>query len=507
MKRIQKSLLASGASLLVSVALLVGSTFAWFTDSVTNTGNTIEAGTLEVTFEKLDKETNSYNTVENNDPIFNYTLWEPGYSVSEAFKVGNEGSLALKYELKLTADGQLTKLADVIDVYYMASNTEIKVEDLADNMSDLTEYTRIGTLSEVLGEDNIAATGHIEAEEADYAAVILHMQEGASNDYQSLSLFEGTGTFDITLKATQYTSEQDGFGNDQYDAAADADAAFGKEIVDKLNDPNVSVVVAGSDIDMNDSVFDDKNGNDTFVIPDGKTLDLNGNKFIRPGKGSGNGLSVKEGTTATVKNGTLYNESDLTLVDVEYGSSLTFENVDFIGHGDDAIKVRANGESTAVTLIFKNCTFTNAGVKFSGMNSASEINVQFENCTFTGTYKMYDENGEALTDPYGHIHYTTCLINSESNYLYGNISVKDCNFNLDCQEASYKQEIISLYGCYQKNYPGKMLNVTLENVSMTGNKVTPVKIDSRYDDGLNFTEKNTSYVIDGANVNYDGTKK
>ena len=64
-----------------------------------------------------------------------------------------------------------------------------------------------------------------------------------------------------------------------------------------------------------------------------------------------------------------------------------------------------------------------------------------------------------------------------------------------------------MYGCYQKNYPGKMLNVTLENVSMTGNKVTPVKIDSRYDDGLNFTEKNTSYVIDGANVNYDGTKK
>lgn len=220
MKHTRKSLVASGASLLLSAALLAGSTFAWFTDSVTNTGNTIEAGTLDVTFEKLDQETNSYNTVENSIPIFDYTLWEPGYSVSEAFKIGNAGSLSLKYQLALTAEGELTKLANVIDVYYKASNTAITKEDLASDMSDLDGYIRVGTLAEVLGEENIAAKGHIEAEEADYAAVILHMQEGANDDYQGLSLFEGTGTFDITLKATQYTSEKDGFGNDQYDANA-----------------------------------------------------------------------------------------------------------------------------------------------------------------------------------------------------------------------------------------------------------------------------------------------
>ena len=47
MKNTKKSLIASGISLAVSVALLAGSTFAWFTDSVTNKNNRIQAGNLK----------------------------------------------------------------------------------------------------------------------------------------------------------------------------------------------------------------------------------------------------------------------------------------------------------------------------------------------------------------------------------------------------------------------------------------------------------------------------
>ena len=39
MKSTKKSLLASGLALVVCLALLMGATFAWFTDSVSNTGN------------------------------------------------------------------------------------------------------------------------------------------------------------------------------------------------------------------------------------------------------------------------------------------------------------------------------------------------------------------------------------------------------------------------------------------------------------------------------------
>ena len=69
MQSTKKSLLASGLSLVASAALLVGTTFAWFTDSVTNTGNTIQAGTLDVLLAEWDVTKNDYVEVDKN-PIF-----------------------------------------------------------------------------------------------------------------------------------------------------------------------------------------------------------------------------------------------------------------------------------------------------------------------------------------------------------------------------------------------------------------------------------------------------
>ena len=119
---------------------------------------------------------------------------------------------------------------------------------------------------------------------------------------------------------------------------------------------------------------------------------------------------------------------------------------------------------------------------------------------------MYDENGQELTDPYGYPHYTSFLLAAESRYLYGNITIEGCTFDLDCSEASYKREILSLYG-YDYDDSGKKLNVTLKDVTMTGKKVVPIEVDKRYKDGLNLQEDNCTYTVDGSAVNYDGTAK
>lgn len=47
-KSTKRALATSALSLAVSLALLAGTTFAWFTDSVTNTGNVIQAGNLSI---------------------------------------------------------------------------------------------------------------------------------------------------------------------------------------------------------------------------------------------------------------------------------------------------------------------------------------------------------------------------------------------------------------------------------------------------------------------------
>ena len=44
----KRALLLSALSLLLCVCMLVGSTFAWFTDSVTSANNIIKSGNLDV---------------------------------------------------------------------------------------------------------------------------------------------------------------------------------------------------------------------------------------------------------------------------------------------------------------------------------------------------------------------------------------------------------------------------------------------------------------------------
>ena len=48
MKAAKRSILICVLTLILSVSLLAGVTFAWFTDSITNSGNTIQSGELAI---------------------------------------------------------------------------------------------------------------------------------------------------------------------------------------------------------------------------------------------------------------------------------------------------------------------------------------------------------------------------------------------------------------------------------------------------------------------------
>lgn len=96
-KHTKRALFMSALSMLMCMAMLVGSTFAWFTDSVTSGKNKIVAGNLAVELEySLDGE--NWATVDENTNMFKEgALWEPGYTEVVYLKVVNAGSLALKY--------------------------------------------------------------------------------------------------------------------------------------------------------------------------------------------------------------------------------------------------------------------------------------------------------------------------------------------------------------------------------------------------------------------------
>ena len=102
----RRALLMSVTSLLICISMLLGTTFAWFTDEVTSGVNQIVAGNLDVELEHKSVTDTNYSAVTTDTKLFKNAvgeqlLWEPGAMAYESFKVSNVGTLALKYKFNL----------------------------------------------------------------------------------------------------------------------------------------------------------------------------------------------------------------------------------------------------------------------------------------------------------------------------------------------------------------------------------------------------------------------
>ena len=118
-KTTKRALLSSVMAMLLCITMLIGTTFAWFTDSASTAVNKIQAGTLEV--QLLDEQGNSLEGqtlawqkaagAENEE-----VLWEPDCTYNlQSFKIKNNGNLALKYKIAISGIGGDAELNEVID--------------------------------------------------------------------------------------------------------------------------------------------------------------------------------------------------------------------------------------------------------------------------------------------------------------------------------------------------------------------------------------------------------
>ena len=203
----KRSLLASVLALVMCVTMLVGTTFAWFTDSASTAVNKIESGTLHVDIvdkdgNSLDGKTLSFKNVNGDANI----LWEPGATFNlDSFRIVNTGKLALKYKVVVSGLTGDAKLLEAIDFAVVTDNTK--------KDADAVSFAEEGQL--------LTKGASAPADNAVYYYLRGHMKEDANNDYQGLTL-EGVS---ITVYATQYTYENDSFNN-EYDANAGKDTAF-----------------------------------------------------------------------------------------------------------------------------------------------------------------------------------------------------------------------------------------------------------------------------------------
>ena len=221
MKETHYSLRTSLTALLLCFVMLVGTTFAWFTDEVTSANNIIKTGKLDIGM-KWSADYTTWNESEGADaqPIFKYDLWEPGYTQVRYIKVQNLGSLSFKYQLFINPINETGDLAKVIDVSY-AVITDANYSHVNDRAL-LNSLTPLGTLDKLIGTSeavaggvllpsNVAKDGYISGEVV--VCVAFHMQETAGNEYQDKTV---GGEFGLNLYATQFDIESDSF-DDQYD--------------------------------------------------------------------------------------------------------------------------------------------------------------------------------------------------------------------------------------------------------------------------------------------------
>ena len=260
-KSTKRALLLSALSLLMCVSMLIGSTFAWFTDSVTSSGNKIQAGTLKLDLELLEKDGSWTSIKDSSKAIFDYDKWEPGYTEVKVLKVENEGNLALKWMAKFVSVNGLSDLANVIDVYVCPSETELAYP----TGRGLEGYVYAGTVAEFVNTIETTTTGNLEAGEVAYLGIALKMQEEAGNEYQGMDL---GGAFDIMIMATQLTAEEDSF-DDQYDKDASYTAEVGS-LKAKL-----AAAAYGETVEY--ALTHDAYIDSMIKVPNGVTLVLNGN--------------------------------------------------------------------------------------------------------------------------------------------------------------------------------------------------------------------------------------
>lgn len=237
MKNQKVALFTSLISLLLCMAMLVGTTFAWFTDSVSSKGNKIAAGDLKIELYQAEQDSKGavknpsnitwLNITNESAPLFNNENWEPNHTEYVVLKVANKGTLALNWKATMTSQNTIGDIADVIKVYVNAVENSAAgtnhpfVPSTREEATQLTtnggKMTYVGTLKQFLNGLSTSTYGTLKEGEEAYLTLVLQMDPEAANSYQGAKL---GGEFDICIVATQAPVESDSFGSDYDESSA-----------------------------------------------------------------------------------------------------------------------------------------------------------------------------------------------------------------------------------------------------------------------------------------------
>ena len=312
----KKALFLSVISMVICVSMLIGSTFAWFTDSATANVNTIQAGNLDVELVGKDGKTltEALKWVKSAEaPEGEKVLWEPGCKYNlEPFAIKNSGNLALKYKVVISGLTGDATLLEAIDFTVSVDGDALVAKDPGSTATTAASLNNFeGTLEAGKTTGLITITGK--------------MKETAGNKYKGLSL----ENISITVYASQLNYESDSTGKDY-----DKDATY-YPVIDEAGLKDA--LKAGGNVSVEANLAPAA----AIVADKNATLNMNGKTIanitdiwdVEPNSWSL--VSVREGATLTIDgNGTFKaKENDCYAVDVQDdGCKVVIKSGTFIGN-------------------------------------------------------------------------------------------------------------------------------------------------------------------------------
>ncbi len=422
-KATKRALLTSVMALVMCVVMLVGTTFAWFTDTASTGVNKIQAGNLDIELAYKNSTTGGeFKKADKSTPVFdNNALWEPGHVEYVVLKIRNAGNLALKYKLGIN----------------IASETgSTNVDGNAFNLSDYIRFAVIDGDKSNLGRDALVA-------EAGAGTVLStgytkenHLLAGTTDNEKTVTLVVWMPTtvgneanhktdvaapsIDLGIKvdATQYTYEKDSFDN-TYDAGAAASelkqgvtiggiagVAGSYDTIQDAYEAVKAMLVANSGLaeqplsaEAFNAFFTDGGKITWTIYGNQKVTDVRMFSFGRAANRFGEGRHITE---INIVGGNSSAALDLTAVNGTFALPYNWWNVE---------------DSANTTLKCKNITFN--GIK--SMPSATyqctlyPTTYEFDGCTFNGNLYSYQNFDVNMT-------IKNCTFNAPANTQYAFMS-------------------------------------------------------------------------------------
>ena len=221
----RNALFTSILSLLLCVSMLVGTTFAWFTDSVSSANNIIKSGNLDIELEYAvfndDGTFEEWKDIKDQSDILTNSLWEPGVTEIAYLRVANAGSLALKYQLGINIVSETDGVNQAGETFKLSDYIEFGV---VENVNGETgAYANREDAVAALIDANALNAGYTKASSMTagqelYLALVVYMPTSVGNEANHNGTVP-TIELGINVFATQLEAESDSFGTD-YDNGA-----------------------------------------------------------------------------------------------------------------------------------------------------------------------------------------------------------------------------------------------------------------------------------------------